>query len=87
MGLRPGKIIPLILSRVNRKVVRKREIPEKNHLTTRKQTLACLACDPSKARTHSGEMMSDLERYSLVVLTTRPRGPPLANFNNAPENS
>ena len=40
--LRPVKIISLILSRVNRKVGRKREIPEKNHLITRKQNLACL---------------------------------------------
>ena len=39
----------------------KREIPEKNHLTTRKHNLACLTCDPSKARTHGGEMTSDLE--------------------------
>ena len=38
------------------------EIPEKNHLTTRKQNLACLTCDPSEARTHSGKMASDLER-------------------------
>ena len=45
--LRTVKIISLILSRVNRKVRRKREIPEKNHLTTRKQNLACLTCDPS----------------------------------------
>ena len=28
---------------------------------TRKQNLACLTCDPSQARTHSGEMTSDLE--------------------------
>ena len=34
------------LSRANRKVVQKREIPEKN---THKQNLACLTCDPSKA--------------------------------------
>ena len=33
-GLRPVKIISLILSRVNRKVGRKREIPEKNQFTT-----------------------------------------------------
>lgn len=25
----------------------------KNHLITRKQNVACLACDPSSARTHS----------------------------------
>ena len=40
-------IISLILSRVNRKVGRKREIPKKKHLTTRKQNLACLTYDPS----------------------------------------
>ena len=34
----------------------------KKHLTTRKQNLACLTYDPSKARTHSSEMTSDLER-------------------------
>ena len=45
--LRPEKIISLILSRVSRKVGRKREIPEKNHLSTRKQNLACLTCDLS----------------------------------------
>ena len=43
--LRPVKIISLILSRVNRKMGRKREIREKNRLTTRKQNLACLTCD------------------------------------------
>ena len=59
--LRPVKIISIILSRANRKMGRKREI-EKNHLTTRKQNLACLSGDPSSARTHSGEMTSDLER-------------------------
>ena len=44
------------------------------HLTTRKQTLACLTCDPSYARTHSGEMTNDLERLRLASLyiTTRP---------------
>ena len=26
-----------------------------------KQNLTCLTCDPSEARTHSGEMTSDLE--------------------------
>ena len=52
----------LILSRVNLKVVPKRGIPEKNHLTTCKQNLACLTCDPSWAWTHSGEIMSDLDR-------------------------
>ena len=34
--LRPVKIISLILSRINLKAGRKREIPEKHHLTTRK---------------------------------------------------
>ena len=53
--------VKIILSRVNRKAGQKREIPEKNHLTTRKQNLACLTCDPSQAQTHSGEMTSDLE--------------------------
>ena len=37
----------LILSRVNLKVGTKRGIPEKNHLTTCKQNLACFTCDPS----------------------------------------
>ena len=41
------KTISLILSRVNLKVGRKREIGEKKHLTTRKQNLSCLTCDPS----------------------------------------
>ena len=50
-----------ILSRVNRKMGRKQEIPKNNHLTTRKQNLACLTCDTSETRTHSGEMTSDLE--------------------------
>ena len=36
--LRPVKVISLILNRVNRKVGRKREIPDKNHLTTRKHS-------------------------------------------------
>ena len=48
--LQPVKIISLILSWVNRKVGgggRKRVIPEKKHLATHKQNLACLACDPS----------------------------------------
>ena len=40
--LLPVNNISLILSRVNRKMGRKREIPEKNHMTTRKQNLACL---------------------------------------------
>ena len=57
-----GFIISLILSRVNRKVGRKRDIPEKNHITTRKQNLACLTCDSSEAPIHSGEMTCDLER-------------------------
>ena len=39
------KIILLILSRVNREVGRKREIPEQKHLTTHKENLACLTCD------------------------------------------
>ena len=36
----PVKTISLILSRVICKVRKKREIPEKNHLTTHKQDLA-----------------------------------------------
>ena len=60
--LRPVKITLPILSWVNRKVGWKREIPKKNHQTTRKQNLACLTPDPSKDRTHNGEMTSDLER-------------------------
>ena len=53
--------ISLILSRVNRKVGQKQEIPEKNHQTIHKQNLAYLTRDPSKTRTHNGEMTSDLE--------------------------
>ena len=45
--LQPVKIISFILSRVNRKVGRKRDIPEKKHLTTHKQNLACLTYDLS----------------------------------------
>ena len=45
--LQSVKIISLILSRFNRKVGRKREIPEKKHLTTHKHNLACLTCDQS----------------------------------------
>ena len=74
--LRPVEIISLILSRVIRKVGSKREIRDKNHLTTRKQNLACLTCGPSWARTHSGEMANDLERWILTSLTIRSRGPP-----------
>ena len=59
--LRPVKIISLILSWVNHKVGQKWEIPEKNYLTTRKQNLTCLTCDPSLSRTHRGKMMSDLD--------------------------
>ena len=44
-------------------------IPNKNHLTTHKQNLASLTCDPSQARTHSSEMTRDLERLRL-------QGPP-----------
>ena len=43
--LRPVKIILLNLSRINRKVGRKWEIPEKNNLTTHKQNLACPTYD------------------------------------------
>ena len=57
-SLRPINIISLILSRVSRKRGRKREIPKKNPLTTRKQ---------------SGELTGDLEPYRLAPLTTRPR--------------
>ena len=45
--LRPIKIILLIMSRVNRKVGRQREIPEKKHLASRKQNLAYLTYEPS----------------------------------------
>ena len=38
--LRPVKIISLILSQVNREMGQKREIPEKNHLTTRKDNFS-----------------------------------------------
>ena len=34
-------------SRVSWKVGRIRKIPEKKHVDTRKQNLACLTCDPS----------------------------------------
>ena len=46
-GVMGVNIISVILSRVNREVGQKREIPEKNHLTTHKQNLACLTCDLS----------------------------------------
>ena len=46
---------------LNRKLGQKGENPEKNHLTC-KQNLACLASNPSWALSHSGEMMSNLER-------------------------
>ena len=52
----------------------KRRFPRKTP-DHRKQNLACLTCDPSWARTHSGEMMSGLERLRLATLTTRPMGP------------
>ena len=81
-SLRPVKIISLILSRADCKVGRKLEIPEKNHLDTRKQNLACLAYDPSEARTHGGEMTSDLERLRWAALTTRPRGPSTEMFES-----
>ena len=45
LGLRPIRIISLILSWVNRKMGQKWEIPEKKHLTTCKQNLACLICE------------------------------------------
>ena len=54
LGLRPVKIIAVILSRVSCKVGQKREISEKKtsdypqaELGSRKQNLACLACVPS----------------------------------------
>ena len=47
--LRLVKFISLIVSPINRKVGRKQEIPEKNHLTTIKQNFARLTCDPSWA--------------------------------------
>ena len=50
------------LSQINHRVGRKQEIPQKKHLTICKQNLACLTYDPSYARTHSGEMTSNLER-------------------------
>ena len=46
-GVMGVNIISVILSRVNREVGQKREIPEKNHLITHKQNLACLTCDLS----------------------------------------
>ena len=58
--LRLVKILAFILSRVNRQVGRKQEIPGEKYLTTRKQNLACLTCDLNEARTHSGEMTRDL---------------------------
>ena len=43
LGLTTREEFSLILSQVSRKVGRKREIPKKkNHLTNRKQNLACL---------------------------------------------
>ena len=46
-ALRPDNIISFILTRVNRYVGRNRDIPEKYHMTPRKQNLACLTCDPN----------------------------------------
>ena len=46
---------------------------EENHLTTRKQNLACLTCDRSWTWTHSDEMTSHLDRQRLAPLTTQPR--------------
>ena len=43
-------------------MVQKWDITERKYLTTHKQNFACLTYDPSWARTHSGEMRSDLER-------------------------
>ena len=57
--LRPIQIISLLLIPVNHEVGQKLEIPKKNHLTTRKQNLTGLKCDPSWAGTHSGKMTSD----------------------------
>ena len=70
----PVKFISLILNLVKLKLGRKWEIPEKNHLSTRKQNLASLTWDLSSAQTHSGEMTSDLEHKRLAYLTTLPRG-------------
>ena len=61
----PIKIISLILSWFNHKVGRKWEISEKKHLTTRKQNLVCLPCDPSRAPTHSGEMTTQPWAFHL----------------------
>ena len=35
--------------------------PREKTLTCHKHNLACLTCDPSKTRTHSGAMTSDLQ--------------------------
>ena len=44
-----------------------KRFPEKN-LTTGKQNLACPTCDPSQARTHSGEMIERLRAlYTITV--------------------
>ena len=44
---------------------------EKSHRTTHKQNLASLQCDPSEARTHSGEMTSALERNHSAIRATQ----------------
>ena len=64
-ALRPVKIISLILSRVNRKVGRKREIPEKKHLTTRTQNLACLTW-PEQS---SNPQRWDDERFRVLKIS------------------
>ena len=60
----PIKIISLILSQVNQKHGAKMGDPQEkppDHLQA--ELGHSLACDPSKARTQSGEVTSDLECY------------------------
>ena len=58
------KIISLILSRVNHKHGAKMRDPrEKTPDHLQAELGHSLTCDPSKARTQSGEMTSDLECY------------------------
>ena len=57
----PSRLFHSFWAESNDRWGEKREIHEKKHMTTHKQNLACLTCDPSYARTHSSEMTSDEE--------------------------
>ena len=64
--LRPVNIISLILSRVNRKVGRKREIPEKNYLTTLKQKVGLSHMWPELG---SNQQRWDDERFRTLKIS------------------